>query len=146
MRKIFVIGIICFISGWVFTTPAYAVLKEANMEQSLKILRAELTRNYIDLQHYSELAKAKSENARKSLLQMMKRSDQNAMMLYSQRKEYIFDLTYACNEAIELWEDFQKSNMPLDDIVAEEGRVRVIDIMGTTRFQALPGLVDEIVL
>lgn len=117
MRKIFVIGIICFISGWVFTTPAYAVLKEANMEQSLKILRAELTRNYIDLQHYSELAKAKSENARKSLLQMMKRSDQNAMMLYSQRKEYIFDLTYACNEAIELWEDFQKSNMPLDDIV-----------------------------
>lgn len=117
MRRVFILWAFCLAAVFIFVVPVHAVLKEANMEQSLKILRAELTRNYLNLQHYSMWAKTESENARKSLMQMMKRSNQNAMMLYSQRNDYIFDLTYACNEATELWKDFQKTNMPLDGIV-----------------------------
>lgn len=96
---------------------SYAVLKEADLDQTLKILRSELTKNYIETQHASDLAKMQSEEARGKLLQIMKQSGQNALMLYSQQYDYVFNLTYACNEATKLWENFNKDSRPFDKMI-----------------------------
>ena len=47
------------------------------------------------------------------------------------------------------WDNFTHVETEFDvqaDSEQQEGQALLIDIMGTTRFQALPGLVDEIVL
>ena len=42
----------------------------------------------------------------------MKQSNQNALMLYSQKEEYLFDLTYACHQATEQYQRFQHQQLP----------------------------------
>jgi small-conductance mechanosensitive channel len=49
---------------------------------------------------------------RQRLVETMKRSDQNSLMLYSQKLDYVFDLTYACHEATEQYYDFQRQQLP----------------------------------
>lgn len=100
-----------------FSTPLHAVLKEANLDQTLKVLRTELTQNYIEQQRRSNTSKMRNEQARQTLFETVKKSNQNALMLYSQQYDYIFDLTYACNEATNLWQEFQRNSMPFDKII-----------------------------
>ena len=40
-------------------------------------------------------------------------SNQNSLMLYSQRPEYVFDLTYACHEATKQFQEFSRHSLPL---------------------------------
>ncbi len=96
---------------------SFAVLKEKNLDETLQILRTELTNSYRELQHRSDISQQRSLQARQTLLSTLKRSEQNALMLYSQQSDYVFDLTYACNEATELWREFKKKSMPFDKII-----------------------------
>lgn len=112
MKKILTIVLLLF-----FFMPANAVLKEADLEQTLKILRTELSFEYKDLQAKTNMAKERSEQARAELISTMKKSEQNALMLYSQQSDYVFDLTYVCNEVTKLWREFKVSSMPFDKII-----------------------------
>ena len=47
----------------------------------------------------------------------MKRADQNALMLYSQQQENVFDLTYACHEATKQYKDFHKQQLPFKEFL-----------------------------
>ena len=76
-----------------FIGEAGAVLKEKNLEQTLTILRSELTKHYQELNAQREQREAQREEVFRSLRQTMKQSNQNALMLYSQDQEYLFDLT-----------------------------------------------------
>ena len=40
-------------------------------------------------------------------------------MLYSQKTDNIFDLTYACQQATELWKDFQSKTRPFHNMITE---------------------------
>ena len=46
------------------------------------------------------------------LLLTLKQADQNALMLYSQQTENVFDMTYACQEATKLYREFNKRQLP----------------------------------
>ena len=93
-------------------TKAGAVLKEKDLEQTLGILRTELK------QYDSELTRrsaARKDRTRRLILQLMgtmKRADQNALMLYSQQQDNVFDLTYACHEATKQYHDFHRQQLP----------------------------------
>ena len=50
-------------------------------------------------------------------MKAMRQSNQNALMLYSQKSDYVFDLTYACHEAIEQYQNFQRQQMPFRSIL-----------------------------
>lgn len=100
-----------------YTVPLHAVLKEANLDQTLKVLRTELTQNYLEQQRRSNMSKMRSDQAKEQLVATMKKSNQNALMLYSQQYDYVFDLTYACNQATSLWLEFQRNSMPFDKII-----------------------------
>ena len=47
----------------------------------------------------------------------MKQSNQNALMLYSQKQEYLFDLTYACHQATEQYQQFQRQQLPFREFI-----------------------------
>ena len=79
------------------TIEAGAVLKEKNLEETLTILRSELTKHYHELTSQREKREEQNQEVFRNLTQTMKQSNQNALMLYSQKQEYLFDLTYACH-------------------------------------------------
>ena len=78
---------------------AMAVLKEKNLEQTLSILRTELNTHHRELSMQSVSNKKQAESIREQLISILKSSNQNSLMLYSQKQDYVFDLTYACHEA-----------------------------------------------
>ena len=94
------------------TLSAQAVLKEKDLQQTLQILRTELTIHHRELSQQIEMNRKQSEQVRQRLIETMKRSDQNSLMLYSQKLDYVFDLTYACHEATEQYHDFQRQQLP----------------------------------
>ena len=97
------------------TIEAGAVLKEKNLEETLTILRSELTKNYHEMTSQREEREEQTQEVFRNLTQTMKQSNQNALMLYSQKQEYLFDLTYACHQATEQYQRFQHQQMPFRD-------------------------------
>ena len=107
---------------------AHAVLKEKDLNQTLQILRTELTNNYHELVQQKEHNKRQSEQVREQLIETMQRSNQNSLMLYSQKQEYVFDLTYACHEATELYQQFHRQQLPFKTFLQKaEGEIARYD-------------------
>jgi small-conductance mechanosensitive channel len=87
-------------------------MKEKDLPQTLHILRSELTTFHRELAQMLEMNKKQNEAVRNQLISTMKLSNQNSLMLYSQKQEYVFDLTYACHEATEQYHAFQRQKIP----------------------------------
>ena len=96
----------------VIVLPSHAVLKEKNIENTLSLLRLELTNYRTELERQSGLMKAQQEQVMMNMISVMNRSRQNSLMLYSQKNGFIFDLTYACHEATAQYQEFQKNVKP----------------------------------
>ena len=92
--------------------PSHAVLKERDLDQTLEILRVELTESLRDLMSMSQERKQQNEQIFKQLMETMKQSGQNALMLYSQKQNYVFDMTYACHQATEQYREFKRTQIP----------------------------------
>lgn len=92
--------------------PSHAVLKEKNIDNTLSLLRVELTKYHTELERQSDMIKEQQEQVMMTMLSVMNKSRQNSLMLYSQKNGYIFDLTYACHEATEQYQEFQKNVRP----------------------------------
>ena len=95
-----------------FCLPSHAVLKEKDIDNTLSVLRTELTKFHSELERQSGFMKEEQTAIRKNLFGVLNRSNQNSLMLYSQKTGYIFDLTYACHEATEQYQEFQRNVMP----------------------------------
>ena len=92
--------------------PSHAVLKEKNIENTLSLLRLELTNYRTELERQSGMMKAQQKQVMMNMISVMNRSRQNSLMLYSQKNGFIFDLTYACHEATAQYQEFQKNVKP----------------------------------
>ena len=99
--------------------PANAVLKEENLESTLSILRTELTNYHAELDRQSGYLRDQQTAIRDKLYSIMGQSNQNALMLYSQKPEYVFDLAYACHEATKQYADFQQNVQPFRSFIAQ---------------------------
>ena len=104
--------------------PTHAVLKEANLDTTLYMLRTELSQYHLDLEKQNKVAKEQQQAVIKELISIMTQADQNSLMLYSQRNGYIFDLTYACNEATEQFRKFKSKAAPFRGMI-EKNNVEV---------------------
>ena len=100
-----------------FVLPSNAVLKEANLDTTLYMLRTELTNYHIDLEKQNQTAKAQQVAVIQELISIVKQADQNSIMLYSQRNGYIFDMTYACHEATEQFKKFKSKAVPFRQMI-----------------------------
>ena len=100
-----------------FCVDAGAVLKEKDLEQTLTILQAELEQYNNELSVRSIARRERTKRLITQLLQTMKRADQNALMLYSQQQDNVFDLTYACHEATKQYNDFHRQRLPFAEFL-----------------------------
>lgn len=116
MRKTFLLIIILSL---LVALPSHAVLKERDIGGSLAMLRIELTNYYNKLERQSGAQKEQRELVMKQLISTMNRSQQNAIMLYSQKSGNVFNLTYACHEATEQYKSFKESVGPFREYVNE---------------------------
>ena len=100
-----------------FCVDAGAVLKEKDLEQTLSILQSELELYNNELSMRSVARRERTKRLITQLLQTMKRADQNALMLYSQQQDNVFDLTYACHEATKQYNDFHRQRLPFAEFL-----------------------------
>ena len=99
------------------TMPARAVLKEKNLPSTLAVLRAELQSTYDEQKQNIARFNAMTTLQHRSMVQMMQKSDQISLMLYSQKQDFTFDMTYACHEATSLYREFSTRRMPYTQIL-----------------------------
>lgn len=107
-RKLFLV----IFALMVFFLPSSAVLKEKTLDNTLSILRTELTNYRSNLERQSGIEQEQQQEVISNIMNVLQRASQNSLMLYSQRDGYVFDLTYACHEATEQYKDFQQNSAP----------------------------------
>jgi small-conductance mechanosensitive channel len=123
MKKLLLILFLC-----IGTLQSHAVLKEKDLPQTLQILRTELTDYYRELSERMEMDKMQRDQVRTKLISIMRRANQSSLMLYSQKHEYVFDLTYACHEATELYHEFHRQQLPFKTFMDKaEGEIARYD-------------------
>ena len=91
---------------------SHAVLKERDLDRTLKVLRGELTANYQESVDAAERRSEETQQIVSQLRETLRRCGQNALMLYSQQQNYVFDLTYACHEATDQYHEFMRQQLP----------------------------------
>ena len=104
---------------FLFTLPSQAVLKEKDLNNTLSILRNELTQTHQEQKRMQIKFKNSSDKVKKNLFAILSKSNQNALMLYSQKLDYVFDLAYACHEATDQFRDFKESSLPFRSYVTK---------------------------
>ena len=121
------------------TLPAGAVLKERNMGQTLSVLRTELANTHHEqlqrMQRFAEMNRRFDQ----MMLQVMDRSQQIELMLYSQKSNYVFDLAYACNEATQLYDHMSSRMLPFE-VFAKQYNDQVKQYVHLVRsLESIPG-------
>ncbi len=127
------------------TLSAQAVLKEKDLPQTLQILRTELTNYHRELTMMIGQNRRQSETVRNQLMETMLRSNQNSLMLYSQKQEYVFDLTYACNEATDQYSQFQREQLPFNTFLKRTNNdiARYDSLIGSLKAMPVSILSDQ---
>ena len=97
--------------------PAFAVLNEKDLSQTLSVLRYELRSAYRAMEERTSRMMGRGNRQHAQLVQMMQRSNELSLMLYSQKQDYTFDMTYALNEVSRQYEEFSSRKLPFDDII-----------------------------
>ena len=114
-KKIFFITFLLFL----ITVPTHAVLQEDSLKNSLSVLRHELINQHLEETKQLNRSKIINEQVMTQLKEIGEKSAQVSLMLYSQKTDNIFDLTYACHQATELWKDFQTKTRPFHDLITQ---------------------------
>lgn len=105
------------ITLWCIPFHAGAVLKEKDLAATLTVLRAELESSYNEQRQNIAQYNIIAQMQHKQMISLMQRSDQIGLMLYSQKQDFTFDMTYACHEATSLFREFNKQSMPYQKIL-----------------------------
>lgn len=99
------------------SVPAHAVLKEKDLSATLAVLRAELANTYTEQKQNISRYNTSAQMQHQQMISLMQRSDQIGLMLYSQKADFTFDMTYACHEATSLYREFNLRSVPYQAII-----------------------------
>ena len=110
---------ILYLLTLLFALPGYSVLKEKDLNNTLSILRNELTTYHQEQKKRQMMMKAGNEKVKKNIFSILAKSNQNALMLYSQKPDYVFDLAYACHEATDQFHNFRESALPFRSYITQ---------------------------
>ncbi|MBO7627227.1 MAG: hypothetical protein J6S93_06700, partial [Paludibacteraceae bacterium] len=81
---------------------------------TVSVLKAELEKTYTEETQMMERYDSINVKQHKEALKTIQESEKIALMLYSQKQDYIFDMAYACHEATTQYHNFKKKRMPFD--------------------------------
>ena len=131
---------ILYLLTLLMTIPACAVLKEKDLNNTLSVLRNELTTFHQEQKRRQLLFKNSSDRVKKNLFAILSKSNQNALMLYSQKPDYVFDLAYACHEATDQFQNFRQSTLPFRTYITEiDGEIARYDSL-VNSLQRMPAI------
>ena len=98
--------------------PAMAVFTGLDLDATLTNLRRELFHDYRQITQTQRQLKNKNEAQHRKMVEIVKKCNDLSLMLYSQKQDYTFDISYALEKVTREYDDFNKNRTPYDRIVA----------------------------
>ena len=92
--------------------PVAAVFEESDLTQTLKVLKAELRNVYNRTSRATAAMSASRENQQRQMVELMEDCNELSIILYSQKQNFTFDLTYALEEVSRRYRDFSRNRRP----------------------------------
>ena len=114
-RKVF-----CFLVALLaVAVPALAVFTGMDLDATLANLRRELSYDYQQISQTQDELREYYEGQHKQMVEIAKKCNDQSLMLYSQKQDYTFDISYALEKVSQEYEDFNKNRKPYDRIVSK---------------------------
>lgn len=98
--------------------PAMAVFTGLDLDATLSNLRRELFHDYRHIASTRKQLQEKNALQHQRMVDIVKKCNDLSLMLYSQKQEYTFDISYALEKVSQEFKDFNKTRTPYDRIVA----------------------------
>ena len=98
--------------------PAMAVFTGLDLDATLSNLRRELYHDFLQINKTREQMESKYEVQHRKMVGIVKKCNDMSLMLYSQKQEYTFDISYALEKVTQEYNDFNKNRTPYDRIVS----------------------------
>ena len=114
-RKVFYI----LVALLAVAVPALAVFTGMDLDATLANLRRELCYDYQQISQTQDELKEYYEGQHKQMVEIAKKCNDQSLMLYSQKQDYTFDISYALEKVTREYEDFNKNRKPYDHIVSK---------------------------
>ena len=102
----------------VASAPSWAVFNEKNLTQTLQVLRYELCKAYQEMERNQMSFESQDDRQHEELVQLIQSCNELSLMLYSQKQDFTFDLTYALQRVTDQYHNFTQSRMPYDNIIS----------------------------
>ena len=99
--------------------PALAVFTGMDLDATLANLRRELSHDYLQISETQAELKEYYEVQHEKMVDIAKKCNDLSLMLYSQKQDYTFDISYALEKVTNEYDDFNKNRTPYDRIVTK---------------------------
>lgn len=99
------------------SAPSWAVFNEKNLAQTLQVLRYELCKAYSEMEKNQTSFEKQDDRQHAELVSLIQSCNELSLMLYSQKQDFTFDLTYALQQVTDRYRNFTLSRMPYDNII-----------------------------
>ena len=103
---------------FIVAVPLMAVFTGMDLDTTLRNLRRELFHDYTQISQTRDKLQGKYSEQHKKMVDIVKKCNDLSLMLYSQKQEYTFDISYALEKVSQEYGDFNKNRTPYDRIVA----------------------------
>ena len=100
-----------------FVLPMFAANNTDHLSYTLKDLRGNLKRDYIQMSKIKARMAENYESQHLKMVDIMKQCNELSLLLYAQKQEFTFDLCYALENVTTEFNSFEKDKMPYDRIV-----------------------------
>lgn len=97
---------------------SWAVFNEKDLARTLQVLRYELSRAYSQMAKNQLAYEKQDEKQHEDLIQLVNSCNELSLMLYSQKQDFTFDLTYALQQVTDQYHGFTQKRMPYDNIIS----------------------------
>ena len=95
-----------------------AVFTGQDLDVTLSNLRRELYHDYMQINKTRQQLNSKYEDQHQKMVGIVKKCNDMSLMLYSQKQDYTFDISYALEQVTREFNDFDKNRTPYERIVA----------------------------
>ena len=95
-----------------------AVFNEKDLSQTLQVLRFELRKAYVEMERNQMSFEFQDDRQHEELVRLVQSCNELSLMLYSQKQDFTFDLTYALQQVTDQYHNFTQSRMPYDNIIS----------------------------
>ena len=111
-------SLFAILAAFLVAVPAMAVFTGMDLDATLSNLRRELYHDYLHKGKTQERLQKKNADQHQRMVGIVKKCNDLSLMLYSQKQEYTFDISYALEKVSQEYNDFNRNRTPYDRIVS----------------------------